>query len=330
MKIARGTTVSVLLPVFNGGKLITSTLKSLEDQTFRDFQVIIIDDGSTDNTREICADFCRNDDKFIYFWQKNGGVSAARNAGLKMATGKYVTYVDADDWVEADTLQSLVELAETRNADVVFCQSIRQRVLKPLGTQAIGTVFTVENKDTLKYNFGNIRQRSMALFKHDILKDIYFAEDISFSEDLLFIVSVLAKAKRAVSDSRCRYHYFQHDASTLHKAQGLKFFASNVCAHQRIYQIARKQEIAKQDEEQYYLDFCKSVFSLLRYGAKAGSEKVYENTRQKYEKEIKYCLARAQLSFARRLKFASYYYCPFWLVKLLHGWRKYDVKKENS
>lgn len=328
VNIADGITITVILPVFNGENFIESILQSLTVQTFPDFQVIIIDDGSTDKTRELCEKKCEQDKRFICVRQDNAGVSAARNRGLKLASGKYITYVDADDWLEKDTLKLLVELAEEHKADVVFCQSIRQNVVRPLDPQKTGTVVIAENENVLKYNFGNIRKRSMAFFRNDILKDLYFDESIKFSEDVLFIIKALAKAKKVVSESTILYHYYQHPDSTLHKKQGLEFFVSNVNAQKQIYEIIKDRGISSEDKQKYYLDFCISVFSLLRYGAKADNEKVFRSTCEKYEQEIHYCLTNGKIKIGRKLKFASYYYLPFWLVKLLHGRRKYDVKGE--
>lgn len=112
------TKVSVIVPVYNGEKYIEKCLHSLINQTLKDIEIIVIDDGSKDNTNKILQKY---KDKIKIIKQKNSGVATARNKGLEIATGEYIYFVDSDDWIEKDTLEKLYSKAIDNNYDCVMC-----------------------------------------------------------------------------------------------------------------------------------------------------------------------------------------------------------------
>ena len=113
--------VSVIIPVFNGDKYIERLLKSLLRQSFNDFEVICVDNSSTDRTREIASAFCENDPRFFCVTIEHGGAGVSRNKGLDLARGKYIIFLDVDDEYNKDLLKEMVSAAEKHQADEVFC-----------------------------------------------------------------------------------------------------------------------------------------------------------------------------------------------------------------
>lgn len=113
--------VSVIVPVYNGEKYIKKCLNDLMNQTYKNYEVIIIDDGSTDNTSEICKLICKKDSRFKYFYQKNSGVSAARNLGLDVLQGEYIVFVDSDDTISVHLLEYLYKGVKEFNATISIC-----------------------------------------------------------------------------------------------------------------------------------------------------------------------------------------------------------------
>lgn len=111
--------LSVILPVYNGEIFVSRAINSVLEQDFSDWELIIIDDGSSDHTSQICTDFCLKDKRIQYYYQKNRGLSAARNAGFRHASGKFIAYLDADDYVEFDYYRELISSAENSGADFV-------------------------------------------------------------------------------------------------------------------------------------------------------------------------------------------------------------------
>lgn len=112
--------ITVIVPIYNTEKFLDRCLTSIQDQTYADLEVLLIDDGSTDGTAEICRRYCGKDPRFRYFWKENGGDSSARNLGLQHATGKYLGFVDSDDWIAPDYLGSMKECFDRYNCDVVI------------------------------------------------------------------------------------------------------------------------------------------------------------------------------------------------------------------
>lgn len=116
--------ISVLMPIYNSEKYLNETLSSLHNQSFTDFEVLLVDDGSTDGSARVCSEWCDLDDRFQYYYQENGGGGVARNVAIERAmrsSSKYIAWVDSDDIVSADYLLTLVTIAEEGGFDVVQC-----------------------------------------------------------------------------------------------------------------------------------------------------------------------------------------------------------------
>ena len=122
MSLNKKPLVSIIIPVFNREKQITNCLISISKQTYTNFEVLIVDDGSTDKTQSVCRDWTIQDNRFFVFHQKNKGPSAARNLGLRKSRGTYIYFVDSDDWLEPNLLEQMIKCALATNSQVVFLQ----------------------------------------------------------------------------------------------------------------------------------------------------------------------------------------------------------------
>src|SRR5882724_2373758 len=122
--------ISVIIPAYNYAAYIEETLRSVAQQKYSDFECIVIDDGSKDDTRVRVESFCERDNRFHYYYQNNQGLSAARNAGLRNAKGTYIAFLDADDlWTEAK-LSNQMSVLKEKNCQVVFsnCSSFKDGI----------------------------------------------------------------------------------------------------------------------------------------------------------------------------------------------------------
>ena len=113
--------ISIVVPIFNVEAWLSRCLNSIHQQTYRNFEVLLIDDGSTDNSSSICKNFLKKDSRFKYFRKKNGGLSDARNYGLDCAKGKYIIFIDSDDYIEPEYVKTLYSNIQDTNADVAIC-----------------------------------------------------------------------------------------------------------------------------------------------------------------------------------------------------------------
>lgn len=204
--------ISIILPVYNGEKLLQQTLEQIARQSFDDFELIIINDGSTDTTEEIARRFCQSDSRFKLFSQPNTGVSSARSHGLIKASGDYVIHHDVDDYMPDHSLSILYEAVIKQNADI-----------------AIGDYKVVREKtsNTVKQNFqGNSDDLIQALLdgkyhsalwnkliKRELYKGVDFEKGINYMEDKLILIRILFKNPRITYVPKVVYHYIMDQNS---------------------------------------------------------------------------------------------------------------------
>lgn len=116
--------ISIIVPVYNVEQYLEKCIESILNQTLEDIEIILIDDGATDNSSQMCDDYALRDNRIKVIHKTNGGLSDARNAGLEIATGKYIAFLDSDDWVESNTYEYLYSIIQRENADIVQCDYI--------------------------------------------------------------------------------------------------------------------------------------------------------------------------------------------------------------
>ena len=118
--------ISVIIPVYNSEKFLNRCVDSVLKQSYKELDIILIDDGSSDKSGEMCDQYAQMDKRVRVIHQKNRGVSAARNSGLDVAIGDYCTFVDSDDYIESEMYQSMIDIAEQYNCDVIMCDCVKE------------------------------------------------------------------------------------------------------------------------------------------------------------------------------------------------------------
>ena len=117
----RNSLISVIVPVYNVEKYLPQCLNSIINQTYKNIEVVLVDDGSTDDSGNICEEYKKNDERIIVVHQKNSGLSAARNVGIEISTGEYITFIDSDDYISPDYIENLYSALEQYSADIAIC-----------------------------------------------------------------------------------------------------------------------------------------------------------------------------------------------------------------
>lgn len=208
--------VSVIVPVYNVENYLYNCLESLRNQTFKDFEVLLVDDGSTDESNNICFDYCAKYPYFHLLNKENGGVASARQLGLSSSIGEYVIHVDPDDYVESRFLEKLYNKAKENNADMVVCDYIEE--------------FPKYSKD-FQHNSLNISKAEdlfdavisgkvwgvlwNKLIRRNIIGSIKFEDGINIQEDKLFICRVLRRAKNIAYVEIPLYHYNRQNENSI-------------------------------------------------------------------------------------------------------------------
>lgn len=227
--------VSVVVPVFNVAPYLVACVDSILAQSYSELEVILVNDGSTDDSSGICDEYVAADHRVRVLHQANGGLSDARNAGLRAARGRFVCFVDGDDWAERYMLECLVHAARTEHADVVIAGfdvdtvdddgELRSRVRRmplPLAIspgRAANAPATPELVDILGYAWNKLYSREL-LEQSELL----FSRGISLVEDALFNAAVYLSATRIVIVDTAVIHYVQRPRTTL----GSKFYPNYI------------------------------------------------------------------------------------------------------
>ena len=204
------TRISVIVPVFNAEPYLPACLDSVLGQTHRALEIILINDGSTDGSGAVCDEYAARDSRVTVIHQENTGPSAARNRGLDIAAGDWVTFVDSDDYLDADLCAYLLSAAEENGADLVQCGSVAEdprggsRVVCPRSNIVLrngADGFEPEHwRDLANSNWGKLYRRA-------VLGDIRFDPLCRVGEDLQFNLRFLMRADGVVLGCEARYHY---------------------------------------------------------------------------------------------------------------------------
>lgn len=207
--------VSIILPVYNAVTTITRMLDSLRDQTLVDFEVLMIDDGSTDSSGSILDEYALKDNRFRVVHKKNEGVSVARQTGVELAQGEYVIHADSDDWVDQTMLEELYAKAENDDADVVICDFFSntdtdQTLCKQRPSELKADVILRELFQQLHGSCCNKLVRRACYNKYNVR----FPKGINHCEDLLFWAQLLQHTDVKVSYlPKAFYHYYVNSNS---------------------------------------------------------------------------------------------------------------------
>lgn len=209
--------ISIVVPVYNVEKYVRACLQSIITQSFTNFEVIMVDDGSTDNSATICADFCEEDCRFKLVHKENGGLSSARNYGLNIASGQYVIFFDSDDTVDARALEILVSHF-SENVDVVCCGVRRIRANgEAVDTFICGCDAPVSPHDALEsmLTFKGVQVGAYSkMVRRSLIEenDIHFVEG-EINEDLLYTTKVLLASHNTFITGIPLYNYFERPGS---------------------------------------------------------------------------------------------------------------------
>lgn len=226
--------LSIIIPVYNAAKYLPRCIDSILNQTYPSFELILVDDGSSDGSSEICNEYAKRDARVRVIRQENRGVAAARNTGLDAAAGSFVTFVDSDDWIEPDMYEHLMQTADKYCCDVVMCDCVKEFGYKQ-------EVYTHDIKPG-HYDYEQLKQEyyphllimenveypptisnSLILYRIRLLDiqfptgSIRYVEGVRYSEDLLFGAEIMLNAKSFYyMKGACYYHYCMNAASASH------------------------------------------------------------------------------------------------------------------
>lgn len=222
--------ISIVIPVYNAEKYLGGCLNSIQNQTYKNFEVILVNDGSIDHSETICKEFVEVDTRFRYFLKVNGGASSARNFGLDHVTGDFITFIDADDWVDENHLEVLINNIKENNSDMAVSSIKKFDNVSSFEFR----VYSNQEKYLLNYNKLNREEFLVILpklihasnsykiavsklFKKELVSDVRFDESIIYGEDLEFFFKLYVNINSISYVDEVTYIYRLHDESSSSK-----------------------------------------------------------------------------------------------------------------
>lgn len=210
--------ISVIIPVYNAEKYLDRTVNSILNQTYHDFELILVDDGSTDNSPKICDEYALKHDEIVVLHKKNAGPSDARNAGVKIAKGTFVTFIDSDDYVSNDYLEILVYLLQKHKADisVVGIEVCYKNKATKSKVKEIEYVYSgLEALENMLYQKTLDSSPCAMLIPIEIVKNNPFPLG-KFHEDDYTTYKYFLSAKKVAVTTKSQYFYLQREGSIMH------------------------------------------------------------------------------------------------------------------
>ena len=290
--------ISIIVPIYNTEKYLRQCLDSIINQTYTNFEVLLVNDGSTDSSGMICQEYLENDSRFRYFEKENGGVSSARNLGLERSGGAYITFIDSDDWVESNHLEALLKGIKENNADIAVSkhksfntedglfyfpaysnQNQNDLCIKKKQIRPFLELFPKLNY--LTHDFACIASK---LFKKSLTQNLFLDEKLPQSEDLDYFFKLYLRSESIVYIDEVTYIYVQHGQNASHHPSETSALC-DIKVHWNMLDFINELNIPNY----YYLERIKHLLSYWKDSFPDSKDiKVYETMVINLENDITY------------------------------------------
>jgi len=313
--------VSVIIPVYNAEKYLSKCIESIINQTYKNIEIILINDGSTDNSSNICDAYISKDNRIKVIHKQNEGVSTARNLGIEEAKGEYISFVDSDDWLVPDAYERIMHCISKYNVDVVmfeyFVDNYNGNEIHKTYPKLNGLM---NREKAIKTTISSVNRFVWSkVFSRKIFGGLKFDTTIHFGEDTLFSAYVIDKANKIYYMSRPLYHYFQSENSATRLAFNPKMF-TGVEAYRQLVEICNLKypsiiEIAQSAYKNLILN---TSIILLDNSNYPNFKMLKGELLKKFRKGLPTLLLSRKVSNRMKFKFAVGYLSP----RLLYFFRK--------
>ena len=281
--------LSIIIPIYNTKNELEKCLTSICNQTYQNLEIICIDDGSTDGSEKITDEFAKNDSRIIVIHQENAGESNARNTGLKLATGNYITFCDCDDWLDLDMYEMMIQALERDELDLVCASWYKETEQKSevIKNELRVKTETFDRDQLLRYLYMRDSYRGFAymwnkIYKAEILKGedgnrLLFDESLRLGGDVVYLAKAALNANRIKYIDRSYYHYRQREISGCHTKDVYKL-RDWLKAYEIVIELFQKEKISSD-----VLDYVKRF---LAYHSCNATEIAYEQNEEEMKIEF--------------------------------------------
>lgn len=326
--------ISVIVPVYNGEKYLPVCMKSLLEQTYEAMEIILVNDGSRDGSGALCDEYAARDPRVRVIHQENQGVSGARNRGLDTATGKYVAFVDADDYVELDYFQRLHE--NLVNYDVDFtCCSCTEVISGDVPKTEIPFVAesrAIRDQASFFEDMVNPRECYWStiwakLYRRELIGNTRFCRELKYGEDQVFFFDLLLKAPKAYLDTYEGYYYVRNESSATLTRNANNVFRCDNEMKVSEYKLRNLPEDVCHLKGGFWEMYAHGIHNLARALALSGTAQEKREYRKTLLPRIGECFREAErLSKKTTIFLKLYYYVPCFYKLLIQA----KVKARDS
>ncbi|RNL45780.1 glycosyltransferase family 2 protein [Paraeggerthella hongkongensis] len=261
MILQSNPTISVVVPVYNVEKYVGKCIESILNQSYKSFELLLIDDGSTDGSAAICKKACERDPRIKYFYKQNGGLSDARNFGLERIRGAYVSFIDSDDWVERNYLEYLHDSIKLKDSDIATCVFMlcRENGKKPWKRIAEQPIVLSSREALLSLLFDDMINVSAngKLLRSSLFADIRFPLGKKY-EDVGTTYKLIQLADSVAVGGAPLYNYVMRESSITHSG-GIGVFDRWALARQAYIDLSGPDQEVESAAERYYVFHSLSV-----------------------------------------------------------------------
>lgn len=254
--------MSIIVPVYNAERYLADTVGSILGQRYREIEVILVDDGSTDASGSLCDRLESDDDRVVVIRRENGGIAAAQNSGLDVATGELITFCDNDDLMDPRMIGRLVDILQDADADMSCCRwrsvgaSVAVRALSEHEGDRLGRVEVFEDPASEYQHVFSLAHRRLRgrelryfseanwgkLYRAKLWHDLRFPEG-RYAQDVSVAMDLYGRMARVASCEDALYYWLQHSGSVSHANRSTRYFHDIVRAHARSFEAATAAEI---------------------------------------------------------------------------------------
>ena len=294
--------VSVIVPIYNVEEYINKCVDSILNQTFKEFELILVDDGSTDNSGNICDTYKSIDDRVHVIHKNNGGLSDARNFGIEAATGEFLYFIDGDDFIHEDTLESMYNSIMKTNSDIAICNMVRY-----YGETDTEKFYNpVEKMKVLddNYRFETLKQPSVCnkMFKAILFKNIKFPLK-KYYEDTFIYHELLFNARRVVLTGKDSYYYRSRRGSIISGGYNKKYFDFIEAVYLRALFLDKNNIHSYADEAYLHLYSSLAIAYKNTEVDEAEVKSLLEKSKVRYNEIFKRIIRDSHFSIKKKLDF---------------------------
>jgi len=317
--------ISVIVPVYNSAKYLEQCVDSIINQTYENLEIILVDDGSTDGSSDLCDSIKKRDKRITVIHKKNGGAASARNAGLKLAKGEFIGFADSDDWLELDMFQHMFEVLNKNDADLVLVSLFLEYEIenKSVKSPKISGTFnsTQAVHKQLYHEDGFCGAPWDKLYKRELFDNLEFPEGL-ITEDYYVNGVIYSKLNRMVVDSGCYYHYRMQENSVCHQPVNIHTY-DEIKTAQKLIEFYKENNVAQKLDYDFYLalSYHHVLYNLVIKGADRSTIKKYQKT---FNNNLYKCIFNFKVSNFKKIKMLLFGFNPMGYKKIQSFLKKYD------